>query len=99
MAVLLVPILIMLTNLATYPMRPSAIELRFGVSSSSIVALVLYHGNLKLQMPVTGVLTLADRVMIGCYVAILAAFGTSLIILAAKLENNEARAESSQIVQ
>jgi hypothetical protein len=44
-------------------------------------------------MPVTGVLTLADRVMIGSYAVVLSAFAVSFAILCSALEGHPRVAE------
>ena len=75
------PVFIMFTNLFTYLIPPRTIESRFSLSSSGLIALVLFHAGLKSQTPLAGVLTAADRVMIACYGVIVASFSSTALIL------------------
>lgn len=68
-------------NLFSYIMPPAAIETRFGLSTSSLVSLVLFHAGLKAQTPLAGVFTLADRIMIGAYISVLASLLLSSVLI------------------
>jgi hypothetical protein len=76
-----VPCLIVLGNLFTYPMPPAAIEVRFSLANSMFIGLVLFHSTLKSAAPLAGVLTLADRVMVGAYCVVFSSLIVSLTIL------------------
>jgi len=82
----LAPIFIMCTNLFTYLIPPETVESRFSLSSSAIVALVLFHSGMKTQTPLTGVFTFGDYVIAGCYIAIGVSMLVSASILSLKLE-------------
>lgn len=87
------PVFIMFVNLGTYLIPPKAIETRFSLSNSGLVALVLFHAGLKGQTPLTGVLTFADNVMIGCYLVLLISFVISAIILTLRFEERPIAAQ------
>jgi len=87
------PIFIMVVNLGAYLIPPQAIETRFSLSNSGLIALVLFHAGLKGQTPLTGVLTTADYVMIGCYFVIGVALVVSALLLTLKFEGHQAHAQ------
>mmetsp|Transcript_13785 Transcript_13785/g.27738 ORF Transcript_13785/g.27738 Transcript_13785/m.27738 type:complete len:248 (+) Transcript_13785:740-1483(+) len=75
------PLTIMIANMFSYVIPPAAIETRFTLSTSSLVSLVLFHAGLKAQTPLAGVLTLADQLMIGAYLSVLASLLLSALLL------------------
>ena len=75
------PLAIIVANLFTYILPLGVIETRFGLSTSSLVSLVLFHAGLKAQAPLAGVLTLADRIMIGCYLMVLSSLLLSSLLI------------------
>ena len=83
------PLTIMVANLFSYIMPPAAIETRFGLSTSSLVSLVLFHAGLKAQTPLAGVLTLADRIMIGAYASVLVSILFSSLIIVLHMTTND----------
>ena len=82
----LAPIFISVINLATYLMPPVHSETRMSIVQSGIVALVLYHAGLKSQVPLAGVLTLADRVLLVLYGVAGGSFVATSLILTLQFE-------------
>jgi len=75
------PLTIMVANLFSYILPPAAFETRFSLSTSSLISLVLFHAGLKAQTPLAGVLTLADRIMIGAYASVLISLLLSSLLI------------------
>lgn len=79
----LAPVVISFVNLASYLVPPDAIETRFNLCGSTLLATVMFHVSLKQQTPQSSVLTLADRVMFAIYTVIVSSFLISTIIMMA----------------
>mmetsp|Transcript_10634 Transcript_10634/g.34853 ORF Transcript_10634/g.34853 Transcript_10634/m.34853 type:complete len:959 (-) Transcript_10634:117-2993(-) len=80
-SVYMAPAFIMVIALVTYSIPPKAVETRFSLANSGLVSLVLFHSGLKSTLPVTGILTKADYLMIACYLALSSSFVITALIL------------------
>lgn len=85
----LFPVLvIMLAGLLSFLIRPEAAGERLALTSSTLVALILFHINLNTALPPMNFLTYADKFMLVNYLTASLSTGVSAIILVLKDSRN-----------
>lgn len=82
-------IFILIVTLYTYLLPLKDLVTRISVIGSMLVAAVMFHVGLDSQLPVAGVLSLADVFMICLYIVILTAMLLSMLLLRLKLDDKE----------
>jgi hypothetical protein len=83
---------IVLVGLLSFIMRPDAAGERLALTSSTLVAAILYHISLNSSIPPVGYLTYADKFMIANYVIVSLSVGISAALILLK-EKNETTAQ------
>lgn len=84
---------IVLVGLLSFIMRPEAAGERLALTSSTLVASILYHISLNSAIPPVGYLTYADKFMIANYVVVSISVGISAALMLLK-EGREKVAQS-----
>jgi hypothetical protein len=88
------PVLFMiLIIMFTFIMDPDKITTRLTITTSSLVAAVMFHTSISNQIPPVGYLTIADKFMVLTYFIILAAVIINVIILELVEQKKEALVE------
>jgi hypothetical protein len=80
---------IVLVGLLSFIMRPDAAGERLALTSSTLVAAILYHISLNSAIPPVGYLTYADKFMIANYVIVSLSVGISAALMLLKDKNED----------
>lgn len=81
-------LVIMLVGLLSFLMRAESATERLALTSSTLVALILFHLNLNASIPPLNYLTYADKFMLVNYLAAALSIGISAILLVLKENEN-----------
>lgn len=87
-------LVIVLVGMLSFLMKPDAAGERLALTSSTLVAVVLYHISLVAGVPATGYLTFIDKFMIGTYAAVFFSLVTSVVLLVYKNNDQMGEAET-----
>jgi hypothetical protein len=90
-------LVIVLIGMLSFLMKPEAAGERLALTSSTLVAIVLYHISLVASVPATGYLTFIDKFMIGTYVVVFFALMISVLLMVYK--NNEQMEKAEKLHQ
>ncbi|MFN8414626.1 MAG: hypothetical protein U0Z26_19770 [Anaerolineales bacterium] len=86
-------IVIVMIGMLSFLMRPDSVTERLGLTSSTLVAIVLYHISLVAGVPATGYLTFVDKFMIATYVVVFFSLVVSVMLMVNVNKGNLERAE------
>jgi hypothetical protein len=74
-------LVIVLVGMLSYLLRIEDAKERLGLTSSTLVAIVLYHISLVSSVPATGYLTFVDKFMVATYVVIFISLVISVLLM------------------
>jgi hypothetical protein len=74
-------LVITIVGMLSFLLRVEDAKERLGLTSSTLVAIVLYHISLIASVPDTGYLTFVDKFMVGTYVVIFLSLAVSVLLM------------------
>jgi hypothetical protein len=80
-------------GMLSFLMTPDAVNERLALTSSTLVAIVLYHISLVASVPATGYLTFIDKFMIATYVVVFFSLMISVLLMVYKNNDQMDKAE------
>ena len=86
-------LVIVLVGMLSYLLRVEDAKERLALTSSTLVAIVLYHISLVASVPATGYLTFVDKFMVATYVVIFLSLVVSVLLMVYVNNGQNARAE------
>jgi len=90
-------LVIVLVGMLSYLLRVEDAKERLALTSSTLVAIVLYHISLVASVPATGYLTFVDKFMVATYVVIFISLVVSVLLMV--YVNNEQNAKAERLHQ
>lgn len=86
-------LVIVLVGMLSYLLRVEDAKERLALTSSTLVAIVLYHISLVASVPATGYLTFVDKFMVATYVVIFLSLVVSVLLMVYVNKNQKDKAE------
>jgi hypothetical protein len=88
-------LVIILVGMLSYLLRVEDVKERLALTSSTLVAIVLYHISLITSVPDTGYLSFVDKFMVATYIVIFLSLAVSVLIMV--YMNNEQKARAQRL--